>query len=191
MDLQNLQDKQLLTLIRTGNKRAFEVIYDRYWKELFVVAAKKLKNDSDAEGVVQEVFINLYVKKSELNVQNDLKPYLHTVLKYKTIDVLRKRILAGKYIAAQIQEQPQYIPDAQSVVEKKELTQRLVCFANTLPKKCRQVFLLKLKEFSNKEIAMRLKISEKTVEGHFAKAKKMMISFFHSAFLLMILIRFL
>jgi RNA polymerase sigma-70 factor (ECF subfamily) len=62
----------------------------------------------------------------------------------------------------------------------REALTRLARALDRLPGRCREVvWLRRVEDLPQKEIARRLGISEKTVEKHIAKGSRMMADFFH------------
>ena len=177
MDTQNLHDQGLLNLIREDNRTAFEALYNRYWKELYNAAYKRLLDEHRSEELVQEVFIHLYLKRNSLIITSSLSAYIHTVLKYKVLDEIRKRLSSRTYLDSLVYNPTTDSVDGHQLLEKKEIKEQFVLFSETLPKKCKEVFLLKQDDLSNKKIAETLQISEKTVEGHVSHARRLLKSY--------------
>lgn len=175
-----LSDIELFNLIKANDYKAFEELYNRYWEELYKAAHKRLQDERVAEEIVQEVFVNLYVKKDTLQGSTNIKAYMHTVTKYKVIDEIRKRISEKKYIDSFASTSMVDFADAHNIFEKKELKRHLKDFTDTLPQKCKEVFALKQEELTNKEIAKKLNISEKTVEGHISRARRLIKIYFRT-----------
>ena len=53
-------DEQLVERITKGEEDAFEQLYQRYFKRIYLFVDKRLRNPSDTEETVQEVFINVF-----------------------------------------------------------------------------------------------------------------------------------
>lgn len=172
--MESLSDLQLLVLVKKDNGLAFQEIYNRYWRALYNAAYQKLQSAQLAEEIVQETFLNLYVKREAIQIDDSLSPYLHSVLKNKVIDEIRKQISSKKYqdtasVYAMVTEVTSH-----DLLEQKEVKEKIIEFSETLPKKCREVFLMKQQDLSNKMIAEMLQVSEKTVEGHVSRARKLL-----------------
>ena len=76
LDYQNTQetllmdtDQELLQQMADDNRRAFTMLYRRYWEDLFITAAKALRGKGEAADVVQDVFLSLWNRRNELNIQ--------------------------------------------------------------------------------------------------------------------------
>ncbi len=182
MKIKLLNDVELFDLIKAKDNSAFEELYNKYWEELYNAAYRRLADEFFAEEIVQETFVNLFLKKDTLVITTTLKAYMHTVLKYKVIDEIRKRIVQQSYLKGLSNLPIKEYNDVHRLFEKKELREYFHFFANTLPTRCKAVFVLKQAEFSNKEIAEQLNISQKTVEGHVSHARKLMRIFFNSIY---------
>jgi len=176
--MKSLKDLELLDLIREDKEAAFEELYNRHWKDLYNAAYKRLADEYRSEELVQETFVNLYLKKDTLVITSTLSAYMHTVLKYKVLDEVRKRMSSKAYLDSLLHHPVADSADVHQLLERKEIKEQFVVFSETLPKKCKEVFLLKQEDLSNKKIAEALQISEKTVEGHVSHARKLMKSFF-------------
>jgi RNA polymerase sigma-70 factor (family 1) len=172
MNSLNLTDAELLDLLRTGDRRAFASIYDRFCSVLYRLAFRILNDDDLAKDVVQEAFIMLFEKANERVILN-LKAYLFQTVKYQCFMHLRAGRISEKHlhqmnliIASNTLEEEMDAKELQSVLNKS---------IETLPDKCREVFYLsRVEALSNKKIAERLKISHKTVENQITKALKIL-----------------
>jgi RNA polymerase sigma-70 factor (family 1) len=168
-----LDDKELTGLLQNGDELAFTEIYNRYWTKLFAVAANKISDLDEAEEIVQDIFVSLWKRRSELDTINTLGPYLAVSVKYRVIKVLAKRGHQQKY-----SDYTQHIASltddtTQQWLDFEELRTRLAAFVADLPEKCRLVYRLSRESgFSQKQIATEMGISEKTVEAHLGKALK-------------------
>lgn len=168
----NFTDLELVVALKLDDKSAFEEIYNRYWDKLFSIAAHKLDQLEDAEEVVQNIFISLWNRRVVLNITSTLNSYLAVSVKYRVIKVLEKQYHQRKY--ADSLGASQRIDDStQEWMEFTELKVQLEHLIMKLPDKCQLVYRMSREEgFSQKEIAGKLDISEKTVEAHLGKALK-------------------
>ena len=166
-----LSDSQLLSLLKEHDQAAFRELYERYWDKLFVTAVHRMGNESEAEEIVQDIFVTLWQRRNELELTASLATYLSVAVKYQVITRLaglarRKKRDASLALNA--------LPAAESTTDwlsEKELQRQIEQCINNLPEKCRIVFQMSREQhLTNKEIADKLGVSEKTVEGHITKA---------------------
>ena len=87
----DITDSDLKAMLMRGSETAFDKIYERYWKKLFNEANKRLNDLELSEEIVQDIFIDLWVKREKKEIDN-LYAYLTTAVRYQLRD---GRILQG------------------------------------------------------------------------------------------------
>ncbi len=162
-------DGELLTLLAQDNRDAFELLYRRYWLQLFDAAYQRLKNTQQAEDIVQDIFITIWTRRAVLKIAN-LPGYLHAAVRFRVLNYVARDAAAPAFY-----EPFEAIISGSQAADgnllEKELIGLLHAYIKTLPKKRRQIFLLHLREnLSTKEIAGRLNISQKTVQNQLGTA---------------------
>lgn len=159
-----------------SDKGAFAELYRRYWASLYQSAFHLLLDKDSCEDIVQDLFIWLWERRDRLEI-NTVKTYLHAAVKYKVANYFRdgktKKPVPDEWFEEQIRHSYE-----DSYLEVKELQAIIDAFTKQLPDKCRKVFVLSRgQHLSNKQIAQKLSISEKTVENQITTAlKKLRIS---------------
>jgi RNA polymerase sigma factor (sigma-70 family) len=166
-----LNDEELTLLLQAGNESAFTKIYNTYWKKLYYIAYRLLKDTDAAEEIVQEVFLTLWKKKETLNIQY-LNHYLGAMTRYAVYRYLAKE---KQY---RIKESNVALKNISAIceidVDNKILLEIITELSNKLPEKCRLVFQYnKLQDQSLTDVAEKLNISQKTAEAHLTKALRM------------------
>lgn len=167
-------EKFLITLLKEHNVHAFNELYFRYCKKLYVVAYKRLLSKDDVQDIIQEIFISLWNNPENLNEELPLGPYLFKSLKFKIIDHFHKNKNKSLMPISDFSESRE-IPenDVHDLLLTKELEEVLDKEINNLPSKMRQVFLLSRKEYlSNDKIGEQLSISSQTVKNQISLALK-------------------
>jgi len=174
--LKNFTDEELLELIRQEDRVAFEQIYNRYWSKLYISAYKILRDRQSSEDIVQEVLVQLWLKRSTQQIES-LNAYLYTAVRFQVFTTIRKNKVR-ETLFAEIEELVDFNSAEDNLVVL-DITHKLEKSIADLPEKCREIFSLSRKEqLSTKEIAARLGISPKTVENQltiaFRKLKVLM-----------------
>ena len=163
-------DSNLFDKIRRGDEAAFSRLFDDYYTALCFFANKYLSDMDGARSLVQQVFIDLWMKREKIFVNYSVKSYLYKTVKNRCIDVLRKEINSSE-ISESI-ENMNHTP-FRDLVEEAELNERINASVNQLPEKCREIFMLcRFEGLQYSEIAERLGISVKTVEMQMGIALK-------------------
>src|SRR5687768_11967740 len=83
--------KALLAALARGEAAAYAELYDRLSGRLYGSALRLVRNSSDAEDAVQEVFVALYRGRSKLPEVRDLEAYLFTALRRATLRCAERR----------------------------------------------------------------------------------------------------
>jgi RNA polymerase sigma-70 factor (family 1) len=164
-----LSDAELVALMKADDHAAFNEVYNRYWKFLLQASYQVSRNKSDSLDVCQTVFLWFWENRSEIRVTASLKGYLYNAVKFKLANLIRngkvRETLFDNLEAIDIHTY------RSNELELKQLQDFIHQLIHELPVRCREVFLLSRNEhLSNKEIAERLGISEKTVEDHITRA---------------------
>lgn len=166
-----LTDQELADLLRSGDQLAFRELYNRYWSILLDSAYKRLDSIEAAEEVVQELFVNIFVKRENLKITSSLEGYLKNALKYKIFDIFRSQSIHNSYIDSVLNQNNVVSLTPEHNLQTKELILKIDRATQKMPEKCREVFLLsRMEQLSNKSIAEKLNISVSTVEKHISKA---------------------
>ncbi len=139
---------------------------EKYYGPLFGFIRKRVKNESDAEDLTQEVFLKL--SKSNITVIESVKSWVYAVAKNAIIDHFRKR----KLEIQALEENLAY----ESELDNGTITELSACilpFIEELPEEYRQ--LLKLSEIdgvSQKEIAKNLQMNYITVRSKIQRGRQ-------------------
>lgn len=189
-DYNNYTDQQLADLLRSDHEPAFKYLYDKFWEKLFFIAVKRLDDEDEAEEAVQDIFVNLWKRRSSLQIKVSFESYLAGAIKF---EVLKKRAAMAKKanalsdIAANTSK-PEH--NDFNLYDMRLLEEELLQTIQALPQKCQLVFVMsRNKGLSNKQIASDLNISEKAVEKHITSALKIIKGRFGRYFFLLLLLK--
>jgi RNA polymerase sigma-70 factor, ECF subfamily len=156
------------------NEQNFEAVFKQYYSPLCNISFSIVKDRDAAEDVIQELFTSLWKNKEQLNIKEDIKNYLFRAARNRSLNYLRDK-KSHEDIETSGVEAKMAENNPQSQMEHFELMESIQNVVNSLPDKCREVFLLsRYEKKSYKEIAIVLNISEKTVENHISKALKIL-----------------
>lgn len=163
-------DEDLLVSISNNDHSAFEKIYNKYWSKLYVSAFNLLRNRTLCEDILQDIFTQLWLKRST-NKINNLSNYLLTSVRFQVFKAIRDgKARTDLFIEKEVIND-QLNPE--NFLNEKELNRILDENIEQLPEKCREIFMLSRKQhLSVKQIAERLNISPKTVENQITIALK-------------------
>ena len=158
------QEESLLCCLRNGEEAALTLLYKAHWQPLFLSAYNILKDRKACEDIVQELFLQVWLKRETLTIRESFGAYLATAVRYQVFHYLRKAAKASQLSAHWQVHQHTESPD--ELLMQHDLRRRVTKAVSALPEKCRLVYTLSREEqLSHKEIAARLNISTKTVEN--------------------------
>lgn len=167
------EDQLILESLRIGDQKAFSVLFEEHWFELYEIAYRKMQNHEDAQEVVQNLFVEIWEKREKLFISNP-QNYLRVSLRNKCIDLIRSRVIQDRYVD-HCKLFQQSLCQTQDEIVFNELSERVDKSVGTLPEKSRNIFALSRYEgLSTKEISRKIKLSEKAVEYHLTKALKIL-----------------
>jgi len=163
-------NQELLFLLREDDRLAFYHIYERYCKRLYGFVLRYIKQDADAEEIVQEVFIKVWESRHKIDVYSSFESFLFTVAYNATMSLFRKRVSEKKYVEhLKSMQQPGNAPGIIDEIQFQELNQKVQTLLNQLTPRQEEIFRLSREEgLTHEEIAKKLDISLNTVKKHMA-----------------------
>lgn len=170
----SLTDNELFGLIQSGDKYAFEEIYERFNGLLYIYACKLVSDREDARDIVQEIFVYLW-SNPNIKIKSQLSAYLYTAVRYKVFDWLDKNKSKSNYLLSleSFIEQGNCITD--DYIREREFASIIEKEVSLLPPKMRQIFeMSRQQHLSQKEIAELLHLSDKTVKKQMSNALKVL-----------------
>ena len=182
VDLTTRRDDQILVeRVRSGDAVAFEAIFRRYHREMRTVAERLVGSRVAAEDVVQDVFLALWTARARWRVTTSLGAYLRRSVRNAA---LRRAASRGDRVialaeAGELSGRPAkrgesfVAPDPSPLdhAEQAAMAADVARAAAGLPPRAREVFTLSRRDqLTNREIAERLALSNKTVEMHLTRA---------------------
>jgi len=171
--LNALNDFELAAALKSGNERAFSLIYERYWDKVYVIARNRLGNKPEAEEVVQDIFCNLWRRRESLILTKAFDNYFAVAVKFEVINRLAKNARATAYERQLGVDLSEVDESTLQLINYNELQKQFQLTVSALPEKCQLVFKLQHdRGFTQQQIADELNISTKTVEAHLSKARK-------------------
>lgn len=162
-------DSLLLQHIVNGDKNAFEILYEKYWKSSLSEAYKRLKDSDQAKDIVQEIFTHIWLKRESLHIDN-FPAYLHIAIRNRVFKLLEKQKLTNPFFDF-LESLPATHSQPDANLLFKEFLTAYENLINTLPPKRQIIFRLRFQEdLSTTDIAKQLGLSRKTVQNQLGKS---------------------
>ena len=162
-------NQQLNNGIRQGDIAVFEELYKQYYVYLCLIAEHIVKNHSEAEEVVSDVFVKLWMIREKTEITTSIKAYLVKAVHNTSINYLEKHNLENKLTDSLSKSDFELLAWSSDYplgqLYTKEIMEILDHGINTLPECCRQIFLLSRNEdMKYCDIACKLGISVNSVK---------------------------
>lgn len=173
-----MTEHALITLVREGNRRAFDELYSLHWKPV-VSFAGMIVGEKHASDAVQDVFVKVWENRDRLDPEGNFRNYLLKATYRSCLNIVRSdsysRDFRSEYarrIDALTLEQ--FDPERNSVIRELysgEMSSAIQQAVDRLPERCRMIFVMSYFDgMPHKDIAKRLDVSLSTVNNQVFKA---------------------
>jgi RNA polymerase sigma factor (sigma-70 family) len=164
----NHDQNELLAQFRSGDRIAFEHVFRLFLKPLRLNAFLILRNEQEAEDLVQQLFLDIWNQRLYQNIQTSLKAYLHTSIKHRCLNYL-------KSLSRQTKNLQEYA--GQQVIEDAEMDEppspQLLTILDGLPAQQLKAFnLVHMENKRYQEAAEEMGISINSLKSHLKLAVK-------------------
>ena len=166
-------DIQLLIALKSGDRSAFEKIYQCYSPRIYLNILKMVKSAEDAQEILQEVFIKIWEKRDLIDPEQSFKAYLFQISRFTVYNFLRKTNLDKKLRAYLSRESSELYTHIEETIACRESDQFVLNSIEELPPQRKQIYkLCKLEGRSYTEVGKQLGISPSTINDHIVKATR-------------------
>ena len=157
----------LITRLTQGDEKAFEALFKLYYEKLTLFANRFVNNMPMAEEITADVFTHLWEKGHEISFSTSISSYLFKMVQNRCLNYLKRQKIENLYV--NYLEKNNLLDEVCNTVElgfeEKELSNQINAAINSLPEKCREIFVMsRFSDMKYREIAGKLNISPKTVE---------------------------
>jgi RNA polymerase sigma-70 factor (ECF subfamily) len=178
-----LDERELAQRSLARDDQAFRIIMSRYNRRLYRIARGIVRNDSDAEDVVQEAYVKAFMHLADFRGEASLATWLSRITINEALGRLRRKRTRKE--VAQIDDQrtqAEIIPfpqmttqeDPEKTMAQREILQLVEQATDNLPENFRLVFITRVIEGMNvEETAEILGIPPETVKTRLHRARKL------------------
>lgn len=161
-------DKELFSEeIGLGDSKVFERIFKLHYTSLTLFANRFLNDLSLSEEIVSETFTFLWEKRSDIRVTSSVKAYLYKMVQNRSLNYIKHKKIENEYVSYLIRNNllTAYTYGGGGECDERELEDQIYKAIENLPDKCKRIFKMsRFDHLKNKEIAVKLNLSPKTVE---------------------------
>ena len=161
-----MDDNIIWNEIVNGDVRAFRILHDKYYSQMWLWASNYSRNELLAQELVSDCFIKLWEKRQKIIIEKSLKSYLFLMLRNQIVSYARKskhELVIGFDKLYDIQEEVSF--------DNLDYYAELYRIIDKIPEQRRKILELAVFDsLTYKEIATQLSISVNTVKTQMGRA---------------------
>lgn len=159
--------------MQDNKRRLISELYEKFWKELYTVAFRRLRSEEDVEDMLHDIFISLFASDITLDNVDSARALLHQRLKSRIINFHRKQFMVIAFREQESLKSELADADSETRLMSRELEEVVKHEIDRMPEKMKEIFLLSRNELlTNEEIASQLNLSNQTVRNQISNAIK-------------------
>lgn len=170
-------DHKAILAFKKGKIKGFETIYRTYSGKVYGFIFSIINNSDVAKDLTHDIFMHMWEKRENIDCEGSFEGYLFIVSRNMVYHYIKRELLMQRYIDKE-QLTRQETLDPEKELDYAFFENYILQLISELPEARRKVFMLYWKsDYSYKEIANELSISEKTVATqvqrslHFLRSK--------------------
>lgn len=162
------QEYHLIEKLQKGDVESFNRLFELYSSRLYHFGLKYLKSEVESEGLVQEVFLTVWRKRSNLKKEKDFKAYLYTIAFNRIKKHFSKKAILFEvtdHLVATLKD-----TSTEDEIQYRAVLDQVKKYLQELPEKKRQIFeLSRFEGLSSKEIAAKMNLAPKTIDNQISE----------------------
>jgi len=166
-------EKEIKVEYNLNDLGTFELVFKKHYQPLVIYANTFMKDFSESQDIVQQVFVSIWEKRESLAIHTSLNGLLYKAVYNACLNRIKQQKIRTNH-ANEVQRNSETSMQVETI-QQKELTKKIEDAIGRLPEQCARIF--KMSRFDHlkyQEIADKLGLSVKTVENQMGKALKLM-----------------
>lgn len=160
-------------MLRNGSPVAFEQLFARYSQKLYRFSFSYLKSETEAEEIVQDVFMKLWENRNKLRNETSFQSYLFTIAFNAIRKHFNRKNRDERFRSDLLETISEENPSLENHPDFEALLSKLDQLIDEMPLRRKEIFLKRKKEGKSvHDIAREMNIAPKTVENQITEAMK-------------------
>ena len=188
--MSDVADEMLLEKVKTGDRGAFDALYEKYKRPIMTYAMRLIGNRETAEEVAQETFLKVYLHAAQFSPRGKVSSWIYTIASNLAKNALRDRryfrdlslemVLKESEAAARLwQIIADTRPGPEADLAAKELDEAIQKVLATMPPRFREVLILcDLQGLPYEEVGRIIGSSIGTVASRLSRARQLFMKRF-------------
>ena len=168
----SVKDEELVALLKQGKAYAYDLLYERYWKQLYIIAYERLGEEDLAKDIVQNLLIDIWKRHHTLQINDSLQQFLFGAVKLQILNYYRSENIKQKALEKALERMHSLFASMDELTSYYNLEKVVEEEVLAMPYNMKHAFLLRSDNHSVKEIADNLNLAEQTVSNNITEALK-------------------
>lgn len=169
-----MEETKYIIGLKQGDREVFKSVFYTFYPPLVTFASRYVGDDA-AEELVQDLMVDLWSNREDINISSSLKSYLFQATKNRALNVIRQKQREEKRYSIVLDQSQEIEEEAYDRYIYRELTENVNKAIDDLPDVYKETFKLsRLTALSNKEVAKKQGVSIKTVEYRITQSLKIL-----------------
>ena len=172
-------EKELVELLKYGDKFAFEQLYHNYKERIYGNLYKMVKSVEISEEILQDLFVKIWISRENLDIEKSFRSYLFKISENLVYDFFRKAALNKELESYLVSVAVPATSPVEQHIYYKEGNYMLAKAIESLPPRRKQIYILcKIEGKSYREVSRLLGVSISTINEHIVKATRVVKKYF-------------
>ena len=164
-----------IELIRDGDEYAFELLFREYYGQLTRFTWRYVKSKAVAEGLVQDIFSDIWENREELELSGSIRPYLYKVVRNHSLNYIKHQEVKQKYDPQWMDQKETPMIHYRDEKREEQIRQAIEKAVEELPERSKMTYKLHRHDgLTYQEIAEVMDVSVKTVESQMTRTLKIL-----------------
>lgn len=160
-----LDDFELINRMRKDDQYAFSVLFIRYYSDLLLYCGTFIANRNECEDIIQSIFLELWEKRKELNINTSLKSFLLRAVRHDCYDAIKHHKIVENHLLSALEYSAVENWDVDDYVTYSELESQINTLLEQYDKKSVDIFRMsRFQYIKYDDIAEEMNVSKRTIE---------------------------
>lgn len=175
MEPSKCAEAELVKACAAGDVKSQEILYKKFASKMTAICYRYLKNYSEARDIMHDGFIKVFLNIKNFRFESSLETWVTRIMINTTITYLKKENSKQFITDSSGRDIPDEVDDMDEEKPEPLEPEKILEIMRKLPVGYRTVLnMYAFEDFSHKEIAQKLNISESTSKSQLFKARRML-----------------